>query len=186
MKAGLYIALALLAGALLAHFLLADPGYVALRLGDTLIEMSGVTFVLALIAMYFLIRLFIKLIHARRLWRETQQERRFEKARRSLARGVMEMSEGEWAAAEQTLSRSARDAEQPAAHYFVAARAADLQGAYSRLDDWLARALDIAGERRAPVLIMQAELLLKHQKTEAALATLEQLENCDEYNVSGL
>lgn len=186
MKAGLYIALALLAGALLAHFLLADPGYVALRFGDTLIEMSGVTFVLALIAMYFLIRLFIKLIHARRLWRETQQERRFEKARRSLARGVMEMSEGEWAAAEQTLSRSARDAEQPAAHYLVAARAAELQGAYSRRDDWLARALDIAGERRAPVLIMQAELLLKHQKTEAALATLEQLENCDEQNVRGL
>src|SRR5690606_31019659 len=125
MKAGLYIAAALLAGALLAHFLLADPGYVALRFGDTLIEMSGVTFVLALVAGYFIVRLLMKLVNARRLWREAQQERRLQKARRSLARGLMEMSEGEWAAAEDTLSRSARDAEYPAAHYIVAARAAE-------------------------------------------------------------
>ena len=186
MKTGIYIALALLTGALLAHFLLADPGYVAVRVGGALIEMSAVTFALALIASYFLIRLVVKAVHARRLWRETQQERRFQKARRSLARGLMEMSEGEWAAAEDTLSRSARDAEQPAAHYIVAARAAELQGAYQRRDDWLARALDIAGERRAPVLIMQAELLIKHQKLDAALATLEQLENCGEQNARGL
>lgn len=186
MKAGLYIAAALLAGALLAHFLLADPGYVALRFGDTLIEMSGVTFVLALVAGYFIVRLLMKLVNARRLWREAQQERRLQKARRSLARGLMEMSEGEWAAAEDTLSRSARDAEYPAAHYIVAARAAELQGAHERRDDWLSRALDIAGERRAPVLIMQAELLIKHHKLDAALATLEQLENCGEQNARGL
>ncbi len=186
MKTGIYIAVALLAGALLAHFLLADPGYVALRFGGTLIEMPAVTFVLGVIASYFLIRLVVKLLASRRLWREAQQERRLQKARRSLARGLMQMSEGEWSAAEDTLSRSARDAEQPAAHYLVAARAAELQGAHQRRDDWLARALDIAGERRAPVLVMQAELLLKHQQLDAALATLEQLENCGEQNARGL
>jgi len=186
MKTGLYIAAALLVGALLAHFLLADPGYVALRFGHTLIEMSAVTFALALIGAYFVVRLLMKLLYARRLWRETQQERRYQKGRRGLARGIMEMSEGDWAAAEDTLTRSARDAEQPAAHYLVAARAAELQGAQQRRDDWLARALDIAGERRAPVLIMQAELLIKHHKLDAALATLEQLENCGEQNVRGL
>ncbi len=37
-------------------------------------------------------------------------------------------------------------------------------------------ALEHAGERRAPVLIMQAEILIKHHKLDAALATLEQLE----------
>jgi HemY protein len=186
MKTGIYLAVALLAGALLATLLLSDPGYVALRFGGTLIEMSGVSFVLVLLATYLLLRLLGKLIRARRLWRESQQERRFQKARRSLARGLMEMAEGEWRAAEDTLSRSARDAEQPAAHYLVAARAAELQGAYERRDDSLAKALDIAGERRAPILIMQAELLLKHQKLQAALETLEQLENCGEQNARGL
>jgi HemY protein len=175
MKTGLYLAAALLSGALVAHFLLDDSGYVALRFGSTLIELSGVSFVLGLIALYVLIRLFARLVHARQLWKEAQQERRHQRARRSLARGLMEMSEGEWAAAEDTLTRSARDAEQPAAHYLVAARAAELQNAYQRRDDLLARALDIAGERRAPVLIMQAELLIKHQRLDAALATLEQL-----------
>jgi len=186
MKAGLYIAAALLAGALLAHFLLADPGYVALRLGETLIEMSAVSFVLLLIASYFIVRMLIRAFKARRLWRAAQQERRLERARRSLARGVMEMAEGEWAAAEDTVTRSARDAEQPAAHYLIAARAAELQNAYQRRDDWLARALDIAGERRAPVLIMQAELLMKHHQLDAALATLEQLDACGEQNARGL
>jgi HemY protein len=186
MKTGLYLAAALLSGALVAHLLLDDSGYVALRFGSTLIELSGVSFVLGLIALYVLIRLLSRLVRARQLWKEAQQERRHQRARRSLARGLMEMSEGQWAAAEDTLTRSARDAEQPAAHYLVAARAAELQMAYQRRDDWLARALDIAGERRAPVLIMQAELLIKHQKLDAALATLEQLDNCGEQNARGL
>ncbi|HKE93303.1 MAG TPA: heme biosynthesis HemY N-terminal domain-containing protein, partial [Povalibacter sp.] len=129
MKTGLYIAAALLAGALVAHLLLADPGYVAIRFAGYLIEMSAVTFVLVLIGGYFLVRLLRKLVRARSLWREAQLERRQDRARRSLSRGLLEMSEGEWAASEETLTRSARDAESPAAHYLVAARAADLQGA---------------------------------------------------------
>ncbi|HEY8539277.1 MAG TPA: heme biosynthesis HemY N-terminal domain-containing protein [Steroidobacteraceae bacterium] len=186
MKIALYVAAALLCGAALAQFLLADPGYVALRFGDTLIEMSGVSFVLAAILAYVLIRLVARMIRARRLWREAQEERRLQRARRSLARGILEMSEGDWAAAETTLTRSAHDAEEPAAHYLVAARAAELQGAHDRRDDLLARALDKAGDRRAPILIMQAELLIKHQKLDAALATLEQLDNCGEQNARGL
>jgi HemY protein len=185
-RTGIYIAIALLAGALLAQFLMADPGYVALRIGSSLIEMSFVSFVLLLLATYVVVRLIVRLVSARKLWREAQQERRFERARRSLARGLLEMAEGEWAAAEDTLTRSARDAQQPAAHYLVAARAAELQNAHQRRDDLLARALDIPGERRAPVLVMQAELLLKHQQLDAALAALEQLENCGEQNARGL
>jgi HemY protein len=185
-KTGIYIAGALIAGALLAHFLLADPGYVAIRIGSSLIEMSFVSCALLLIATYVIVRLIARLVRARRLWREAQQQRRFERTRRSLARGLLEMAEGEWAAAEDTLTRAARDAEQPAAHYLVAARAAELQNAHQRRDDLLARALDIPAERRAPVLIMQAELLLKHHQLDAALAALEQLENCGEQNARGV
>lgn len=186
MKTGLYVAAALLCGALLAQALLADPGYVALRFGATAVEMSGVTFVLAAVATYLLIRLVLRLYRARRLWREAQEQRRLQKARRALARGILELAEGDWAAAEETLMRSARDAEEPCAHYLVAARAAELQNAPQRRDDALARALEHAGERRAPVLIMQAEISLKHHKLDAALATLEQLESCGEQNARGL
>ncbi|MFL6620124.1 MAG: heme biosynthesis HemY N-terminal domain-containing protein [Povalibacter sp.] len=183
MKAGLYIAVALIAGALLAQLLLADPGYVALRFAGYFIEMSAITFVLSLFALYLLIRLASKALKARRLWREAQIQRRQERARRSLARGLLEMSEGNWAASEETLIRSAREAESPAAHYLVAARAADLQGASERRDEYINRALDASGHERAPALVMQAEMHLKHKQFQAALAALEQLDASGQANV---
>jgi HemY protein len=186
MKGGLYIAAAAIVGALLANILLGDPGYVALRFAGHLIEMSAVTFLLLLIAAYFLVRLTIRLISARRLWKQAQNERRYERARRSLARGVLELSQGDWETAETTLTRNAREAESPTAHYLVAARAADLQGAPKRRDEWLTRALETSTQTRAPALIMQAEMHLKHKQVQAALATLEQLEARGEMNAHGL
>ncbi|MGH8175938.1 MAG: heme biosynthesis HemY N-terminal domain-containing protein [Steroidobacter sp.] len=186
MKGGLYFAAALLAGALIANLLLADPGYVALRFAGRLIEMSAVTFALTLLAAYFLVRLLLRTVNARKLWKASQRERREERARRSLARGLLELSQGDWEIAETTLTRHVRDAEAPAAHYLVAARAADLQGATQRREEWLAKALDASAAERAPVLIMQAELHLKHKEVQAAITTLEQLEASDSQNARGL
>src|SRR4051812_4514041 len=186
MKAGLYIALAMIGGALLAPLLLTDPGYVAIRFAGYLIEMSAITFVLALVAAYFLLRLALKTLRARRLWREARVQRRQERARRSLSQGLLQMAEGNWSAAEETVSRSAREAETPAAHYLVAARAADLQGASERADGWINRALDVSGSERAPALITQAELHLKHKQFQAALIALEQLQHSDPSNTRAL
>ena len=186
MKGGLYIAAAAILGALLANLLLADPGYVALRFAGRLVEMSAVTFLLLLVATYFAVRLIARAISARQLWKRNQEQRRLERARRSLGQGLLELSEGEYDAAEKTLTRYARDAENPVAHYLVAARAADLQGSSQRRDELLARALEASTERRAPVLIMQAEMHLKHKQLASALATLEQLEASGESNARGL
>lgn len=186
MKSGLYIAGAMIVAGLIANMLLGDPGYVALRFAGRLIEMSAVTFALALVAAYFLVRLAIKLVTARRVWKTAQEARRHERARRSFAQGILELSEGNWETAENTLTRHVREAENPAAHYLTAARAADLQGSPQRRDEWLARALEVSGDRRAPALIMQAEVLLKHKQLPAALATLEQLEATNEQNARGL
>lgn len=186
MKSGLYIAAAMIVAGLFANMLLGDPGYVALRFAGRLIEMSAVTFGLALIAAYFAVRLSIRIVTARRTWKAAQEARRHERARRSFAQGILELSEGNWETAENTLTRNVREAENPAAHYLTAARAADLQGAAQRRDEWLARALEVSGDRRAPALIMQAEVLLKHKQVQAALATLEQLEATKEQNARGL
>lgn len=186
MKNGLYIAAALLGGALLAHLLLTDAGYVALRFAGYLIEMSAVTFALLLLAAYFSVRVLLRVFNARRLWRQSQTQRRNERARRSLSRGVLEMAEGQWQASEETLTRSAHDAELPAAHYLVAARAAELQGATQRRDEWLAKAIEVSGDRRAPALILQAEMHLKHKQFGAALTALAQLEAGGEQTPRGL
>lgn len=186
MRRALIIAAALLGGALLANLLLSDPGYVALRFAGRLVEMSAVTFALLLVAAYFVIRLVLRTIKARSSWRRTQEERRRTRARESLARGLLELSEGEWATAEKTLTHHVRDAENPVAHYLVAARAAELQGEAQRRDEWLARALEVSHEQRAAVLIMKAEIELKHKRLPAALATLEQLEASGDQNARGL
>lgn len=186
MKSGLYIAAAMIIAGLFANMLLGDPGYVALRFAGRLIEMSAVSFAFVLIAAYFAVRLLIKIYTARRSWKTAQEARRHERARRSFAQGILELSEGNWETAENTLTRNVREAENPVAHYLTAARAADLQGAAQRRDEWLARALEVSGDRRAPALIMQAEVLLKHKQLPAALATLEQLEATKEQNARGL
>jgi len=186
MRSGLYIAAAMIVAGLLANMVLGDPGYVALRFAGRLIEMSAVTFVVVLVAAYFAVRLLTKLITARRSWKASQEARRHERARRSFAQGILELSEGNWEAAETTLTRHVREAENPAAHYVTAARAADLQGAAERREEYLQRALEVAPERRAPALVMQAEVLLKHKQLQAALTTLEQLEATKEQNARGL
>ena len=186
MKRGVYVAIALLGGALLAQLLLADPGYVALRFAGRLIEMSAVVLVLLLVAGYGAVRLAIKLFRARRLWREAQEQRRQDRARRALARGVLEMAEGNWQASEETLVRSVQHSELPAAHLLIAARAAELQGASERRNELLVRALEASPDKRAPVLILQAELHLKHGERAAARAVLEQLEARGEQNSRGL
>jgi len=186
MKTALMLVATLIGGALLANFLLADPGYVALRLGGRLIEMSAVTLVLVMAAAYALVRLCLRAWNARRLWKKSQAERRRERAHDSLAQGLQELTAGDWEAAETTLTRHVRDAKHPLAHYLAAARAAELQGMSQRRDEWLARALDVSPDARTPVLVMQAELLLKHKQLPAALAALEQLEASGESNARAL
>lgn len=186
MKGGLYIAAAVLAGALLANWLLADPGYVAIRFAGRLIEMTAITFVLLLMAAYVLVRLLLVTVRARKLWKQSQEARRRARARASLAQGILELAEGDWQNAEKTLTRQVADAERPVAHYLVAARAAELQNATQRREEYLARALEVPGERRAPALIMKAEIELKHKQLDKALATLEQLEASGEQNARGL
>jgi HemY protein len=186
MRAGLYLALAMIAGAVLANLLLADPGYVGLRFAGYLIEMSIPTLLLLGLAGYFLSRLLMRAVRARSLLAAARLERRQDRARRSLTRGITELSRGDWAQAENTALEAVPDSPAPVANYLLAARAAELQGATQRRDDLLTRALETSPEERGAVLIMQAELHLKHKELKAARATLEQLEASGEQNPRGL
>jgi HemY protein len=185
-KRSVYLVVALLAGALIASALRVDAGYVAISFLGVLIEMSVVTLILLVLAAYFTLWLLIRLIRARQLRREAQAQRRQQRARTDLMRGLLEMAEGNWATAEITLTRSARDAPQPAVNYLLAARAADLQGAHERRAGWLRMAREAAPGEVAPVLIMQAEFQLKHKLLDAARETLQQLDSSGHQNPRGL
>lgn len=186
MKRNIYLILALLAGAMITSALRVDAGYVAISFLGVLIEMSVVTLILLVLAAYFTLWLVLRMIRARKLRREAQAQRRQQRARGDLMRGLLEMAEGNWPTAEITLTRSARDNAQPVVNYLLAARAADLQGAHERRSGWLRMAREAGPDEVAPALIMQAEFQLKHKQLDAARETLQQLDASGHQNPYGL
>jgi HemY protein len=186
MKGALIIAIALLGGALAAHLLLADPGYVAIRLGRLLFETTMPVFLLLLAGLYFLIRGSVEAVGARRRLAELRAERRKRRARADTQRGLLDLAAGRWKSAEDLLSRAAPDADSAAANYLVAARAADLQDAVERRDEWLQRAQEQAPDERAAALVTLAEMQMRRGQDEAALQTLEQLDASGDMNSRGL
>jgi HemY protein len=175
MKRKIYIALALLAVALLVQLFIAESGYVAVRAGNFLIETSLPGAVLGLLVLYFAVRGIAKIIRAPTLMRLAAENRKRERARRTLVQGLLELSAGKWAQAENTLTSHVHESSSPVAHYLAAARAAELLGSRTRCDAWLAQALQVDPDHPAPALITQAELYLKRNQTQQALSILREL-----------
>lgn len=186
MKRGFYLALALMAGALLASMLLHDPGRVAIGTFGYIVDMSFPVAVLIGIGIYALVRLIISIVSIGKRNVAARVARQRQHSQDELNRGLIALSAGNWTEAEQILTRSAYSAMAPLVHYLAAARAAELQGALARRDEWLAKALDVAPAEKAAVHITQAEMLLRHNQVNAALATLEQLDASGHQNARGL
>jgi len=186
MKGAAIAAIALVGGGLLAHLLLADPGHVAIRAGSQLFETTLPVFALMLIGLYVLLRSLAAALTSRRRLAELRAERRRRRARADTQRALLDLAAGNWKRSEELLTRSAGDAESPVVNYLVAARAADLQDAVARRDDWLAHAQEAGPEERAPTLVTLAEMQMRRGQHEAALATLEQLDASGDLNSRGL
>ncbi len=122
----------------------------------------------------------------RKLRRAAQLARREQRARLDLMRGLLEFAAGEWAACEKAVTRSIQDAQRPVVNYLLAARAADMQGAHERSEQWLKLAQAADPTEQLPVLISQAEIQLRHKQFEAASETLQALEACGKQNSRGL
>jgi HemY protein len=170
---------ALLATALVTHFFLQEPGYVLLAYGSLSIETSLALFLLALVlaffALYVLLRVLTRVWGLPRGVRNLRQRRHAEIARRGLNQGLIEMAEGRWERAEKLLVRSAKHSANPLIHWLSAARAAQMQGAYTRRDHYLNRASQCEAGSDVAVELTQAELQIAHGQHEQALATLNHL-----------
>jgi len=186
MKGSAWVAIALVGGGLLAHFVLRDPGYVAINVGRSLFETTVPVFLLLLVGLYFATRAVIESMTARRRLAELRAQRRRRRAREETQRGLLDLAAGKWRSAEELLTRAASEADAPAANYVVAARAADLQDAVARRDEWLARAQEVAPGERAAALITLAEMQMRRGQDNAALQTLEQLDASGDLNSRGL
>lgn len=185
MRFGLLLLVALALGAVAAHWLLGDQGYVLVDVRGWTLETSVPGLLIALIALYLLVRLIAWTIRAPRHVGQVVGELRSRRAQRHLDNAFAAIAEGQWRRGERLLGRAARG---PAslAGYLSAARAAQEQEAPERRDEWLRLAYEADPGAAPAVLLTQAELQLEHEQFEQALATLQQLETVTPGHPRGL
>jgi HemY protein len=87
----------------------------------------------------------------------------------------MALVEGNWNKAEVFLTKGAPHSESPLVNYLAAARAAQQLGAVERRDGYLMQAYKDDPDAEVAIGLVQAELQIKQQQTEQALATLTHL-----------
>ncbi len=156
-----------------------DPGFVLIKYADFSIETSLAFGIVAVIIAVVLLHLVWKII--RSLWRlpdsmkRQSQNRRFEKSRKLLNQGLIDLAEGRFEQAETNLIKLVDYSESPFLHYLVAARAAQSQGKHDERDNYLKAAHEARPEAEIAIGVTQAELQMSHQQTEQALATLSHL-----------
>lgn len=172
----LLILLAAVSAALIARN---DPGYLLISHGawrlETTLALAVIALLAGFVAFYYLIRLLVNIWRTPRRLSTWQRGRLAHKARATLTRGLIQLEEGEWYAAEQNLIKHAEAGDPPLLHYLAAARAAQRQGAHERRDNYLRLAHQSTPSADVAVGLTQAELQLSHHQTEQALASLTHL-----------
>ena len=176
MKFSIIAVIATLVFAFAAHFLLQDPGYVAIDFRGYLVEMSVPVLVGIAIVIVVAVWAIRKIIIAPRLIGEAAGRYRAGRAGQKMTRGMIEMAEGNFARGEKMLARAASTSDAPLFNYLQAARAAHLQGNDERRDEWLKLAYEHTPSATNAVLLTQAELQLDRKQYEQALATLRRIE----------
>jgi HemY protein len=176
MKFGAIVVIVLILSAFAAHFLLGDPGYVAITFRGYLVEMSVPVLLSIAVLLLLAVWLIRRLIQAPRRLGEAAGRYRAGRAGMKLTRGMIEVAEGNFARGEKLLARAAGTSDAPLFNYLQAARAAHLQGKDDRRDEWLKLAYEHTPEASNAVLLTQAELQLDREQYEQALATLRRIE----------
>jgi HemY protein len=175
MKVGLVIILALIVGALGAHLVLPDNGYVLINFRGYVVETSVPVLALLLVLSYLAIRLLVQVWRAPRRLGEAWARARINYAGRQATKGYIALAEGRLARGERLLTRGARLSETPLLNYLAAARAAQMQGDRDRRDGWLRMACEQEPAARDAVLLTQAELQLEDGQYAEALLSLNRV-----------
>jgi HemY protein len=176
MRYGIWALAALVIGAFGAHFLLQERGYVLISFIGYNIEMSVPILALALVLLYFAVRLLLRIWQAPRQLGQALAEQRARRAGTRLARGLIHMSEGDFRRGERLLTDGLQGSDAKLVNYLMAARAADAQGSPERRDEWLDLAREAEPKAWVAVSITRAELQIEAGDYLAAIGTLLRIE----------
>jgi HemY protein len=156
-----------------------DPGFVLIKYGDFSLETSLAFGIVAVVGGGIAIQVLIRLLLA--VWRlpstlsKQAENRRFEKGRKLLNKGLIDLAEGRFEQSESNLLKMIDYAENPLLNYLAAARAAQQLSKFDERDNYLKAAHDAKPEAEIAIGVTQAELQLASCQTERALATLTHL-----------
>ena len=156
-----------------------DPGFMLIRYHEFSVETTLAFAVVALLVVVIVLNTVVKLL--RGLWRlpesvhNQSRKRRFDKARKQLIQGLIDLAEGRFEQAENNLVRLVDFSESPMLHYLAAARAAQLQGKHDARDRYLMAAHEANPGAEIAIGVTQAELQMSDMQIEQALATLTHL-----------
>ncbi len=160
-------------------FVQKDPGFVLVKYGDFSVETSlafGIIAVaIATLLIHFIFRVLMSIWNLPGAVKRQSKSRGYEKSRRLLNQGLIDLAEGRFDQAESNLVKLVEYSESPLVHYLAAARAAQLQGKHDERDSYLKAAHEARPEAEMAIGVTQAELQLAHQQLEQSLATLTHL-----------
>jgi HemY protein len=156
-----------------------DTGRMIITISGWTMQTSFSFFVVAIVVLFLLLHFLLRLIS--RLWNLPRQLGGWQKNRHQrlsekyLSRGLMALVEGNWNKAEVFLTQGAPHSQSPLVNYLAAARAAQQLGAVERRDGYLMQAYKDDPDAEVAIGLVQAELQIKQNQTEQALATLTHL-----------
>lgn len=156
-----------------------DAGLITVVISGWTIQTSFIFFIISMLVLFLLSHFILRLIS--RLWRMPRELGRWQENRHQrlsekyLSRGLMALIEGDWNKAEVSLIKGAPHSQSSLVNYLGAARAAQQLGATERRDDYLLKAYRDDPDAEVVIGLVQAELQIKQQQTEQALATLTRL-----------
>jgi len=175
------IIISLLLAVAIGNFAKHDSGQMIITISGWTIQTSFSFFVISIVVLFLLFYFLLRMIS--RFWNMPGQLGSWKKGRHQrlsekyLSRGLMALVEGNWNKAEVSLTRGAPYSQAPLVNYLAAARAAQQLGAVERRDSYLMQAYKEDPDEEVAIGLVQAELQIKQQQTEQALATLTHLHN---------
>ncbi len=169
----LFVTLALLLlTAALAPVFKSDPGHVLINFMDWTIETSVLVLVLAIMLVWIVVQLLLK------MWRLPAETARRVREQRSLAqleKGLLALTEGDWGTAEKALEKSTSTHGKTTARYLAAAQAADGQNAADRREYYLEQADTGGTKKKFLVELTRARMLVANGARAEALPILKDL-----------
>jgi HemY protein len=180
MKRLLIYFLILLAAVWLGLKIQADAGYILIYYRNWTIEttlwMAALVILLGFLLFYIILRFFYnsKILPQRlRLWWHNFRECR---AIKLTDTGLLRFAEEAWASAEKCFVKAARYHPNPFLNYLKAAKAAQKQNAFSRRDNYLAKAHQLVKKSDIAFGIIQAKMQISSKQWEQAIAILKHLQ----------